>query len=84
MYPHYFKTDRLLADHFEETLPRLDYLFSFEAMLLQSNIDISDSDDSRKCSRAMQILRKRKLIRYRPSYRQWQNNLKLISNLINR
>lgn len=54
---------------------RLGHLFPLESLVCLSGIHISDSGDGQLCSRGMQVLKRRGLVWYRRSYRQWENNL---------
>lgn len=61
-----------LSDAVDQAFDRWGRFVPMETLLLLAGIDISDSRDSRRCSRALQVLRRRGRIRYRASYRQWE------------
>ena len=61
-----------LSDAVDQAFDRWGQFVPMENLLLLAGVDISDSSDSQRCSKALQVLRKRGRIRYCPSYRQWE------------
>lgn len=48
-----------------------EWFVSFDSILLASTVEFSDDGDRRLCSRAMQVLRKRRLCSYSKRHREW-------------
>ena len=67
-----------LAKSLRNCNDRSGWLVPFENILIGAGIDISDSGDSRRCSAAMQDLRRRGLARFSRRYRAWVASDKLL------
>lgn len=55
---------------FKTRCPR-EYYITFDSILLLSGVECSDIGDRRRCSRAMQVLRRKSLCRYSRRHREW-------------
>ena len=66
-----------LADLFEPMLRQgvVDYLFSSDELPLRAGLEMTDGCDGQRLSQAMAVLKRRRLVRYRRSYRQWENSV---------
>lgn len=62
-----------IADDFAKILKqRNPYLFRQEWLPAVDGLKLVDALDLRRISEAMQVLKRRGLVRYRPGYRKWQ------------
>ncbi len=50
-------------------------LFTPDELALRSGIETVDGWDLQRLSGTMQAMKRKRLVRYRPSYREWQNLL---------
>jgi hypothetical protein len=48
-----------------------EWFFPFDSIILFSRVECSDIGDRRLCSRAMQVLRKRRLCGFSKRHRKW-------------